>query len=868
MTELPAALVPLSAYKQFIVYKIVQRPGEKAKKVPLNPHTLRAFEKGADWQQRPELWADAATVARITSTCGPSFGIGFLLTSADPFFFVDIDGAWDGQRWSDVAAELCQRLSGAAVEVSQSGTGLHIIGTGAPPAHGCKNTALGLEFYHEARFIALTGTNAVGNAALDCTALLPELIGRYFTPGVERAKGDWTTEPVADWSGPEDDTELLARMFNAKSAAATAFGKGASLADLWTANAEALSRAYPDITGEQHRAYDASQADAALAQHLAFWTGRNCERMQRLMFLSALVREKWDRVDYIEDTIQRAADLQETVYRDKTDTAAAESLGAPKLRASSEAQREFANSIRDEKLRACASDPELREFLAQKGVTAKFWIENRGKGPEELGAALTPISELSATGPIRGGEAVRVEGYQFMGLDLQLEYFRGCVYIQDLHAIYTPSGTTLKEGQFNATYGGYVFQMDALDATSKQPWDVFTKSQAIRFPKAETGCFRPEETPGAIINIEGRQAVNLFSPVATRVVDADPAPFLNHLAKLLPGQRDREILLAYMAACVQFPGVKFQWAPLIQGVEGNGKTLFSRCVAAALGEKYTHYPIAAEIGEKFNEWLFNKLFIGIEDVFIPDHKLELIEALKPMITNDRLAMRAMQRAQVMGDNRANFILNCNDKGAMRKSRNDRRFAPFYTAQQAKEDLARDGMEGDYFPDLYGWLEGKGRYLELGAGYGYAVVTHLLKTYDIPDELNPAGVCIRAPLTSSTDEAVSMSMGPVEQEIQEAIEEGRPGFAGGWVSSHAVDKLLSNMKADRRIPRRKRRELLENLGFIYHPALNEGRAGSRTATDGGRPRLYIQAGHILATTAVEPADVVRMYDQAQTAAALT
>ena len=48
----------------------------------------------------------------------------------------------------------------------------------------------------------------------------------------------------------------------ASSSAASTFGNRASFADLWTANAEALGRAYPE-SGD--RGYDASSADAALA---------------------------------------------------------------------------------------------------------------------------------------------------------------------------------------------------------------------------------------------------------------------------------------------------------------------------------------------------------------------------------------------------------------------------------------------------------------------------------------------------------------------------------------------------------------------------------------------------------------------------
>lgn len=123
---------------------------------------------------------------------------------------------------------------------------------------------------------------------------------------------EWTTEPVPEWRGPSDDTELIRRALQSRSSA-SAFGSHAGFADLWTGNAEALGKAWP----AEGRPYDASSADAALASHLAFWTGSNCERIQRLMEQSALARDKWSRADYLSRTISGAVARQEAVFVDE-----------------------------------------------------------------------------------------------------------------------------------------------------------------------------------------------------------------------------------------------------------------------------------------------------------------------------------------------------------------------------------------------------------------------------------------------------------------------------------------------------------------------------------------------------------------------
>lgn len=852
MEAIPEALQAFCAYPQFILYKLDTRNG-KTVKLPVD---WRSGKVANALDQA--IWTDAQT-ALAAAAARPGLGIGFVLTKDDPFFFLDIDNCLqDNGEWSPLALGILSKLPGAAVEVSQSGRGLHVFGKyTSVPEHSIKNTALGLELYTADRFVALTGNvGPGGSAGSDCTDALAAVIQEYFSASGAAAAGaaaEWTDKPVAEWAGLENDDELIAKALAHENSAAV-FAGAATFRKLWEADEDALGVSYPDTS----RAYDASSADLALAQHLAFWTGSNCARMWDLMWRSELKREKWNREDYLIRTILKATARQESFHNvGRVNNEIADAYGAPKLRASSDKQRNFATNTRAEKLAACNGDETLIRRLcisAGPNSTAKFWLDNRDKTPQELAAMITPL-EVTPVATVTG-ETKRKSGYQYLSADLQEEHFAGCCYIQDRNGILIPSGAVLNRDQFNATYGGFVFQMDeSRDTTTKRAWEAFTESQVVQFAKVESGAFRPELGRGEIIYEEGRHLVNVYVPIPTERRDGDPTPMLNHLTKLLPVPRDQEIILSYMAACIQYKGVKFQWAPLLQGVEGNGKTLLARCVIFALGERYTHIPPASEIGEKFNAWLFEKLFIDIEDMYVPDHKREILEILKPMITNDRLAMRAMHRSQVMADNRANFMLNSNHRDALYTTKNDRRFCAFFTAQQELDDLKRDGMDGDYFPDLYDWLRVE----------GYAIIANYLAEYQIPDELNPATKCHRAPRTSTTDEAIKASLGGIEQEIAEAIDEGRPGFAGGLISSFAVDRLLQSKRADRTISHLKRREILKSLGYDWHPALTNGRLNDPIPGDNRKPVLYVKRGHP-AESIETAAQVAREYVRAQEAAA--
>lgn len=748
MLTLPGAFAAMAAYRQFIVYKTIPGP-KKAIKFPCDFRTGDVVSA-----HDSQVWTDAGTAIAAAVNLGQPYGVAFVFTELDPFWFLDIDNCLQADgNWSPIAVQLCQYFAGAAVEVSHSGRGLHIFGSGRPPAHKCRRDDLGLEFYTEGRFVALTGTGAVGDAAADFTHVLPAFVEAYFKPTAgDLRQAQWSDGPVPEWNGPKDDAELLRRALRSKSAD-SAFGTRASFADLFECNVPALCEAFPDpING-----YNASQADAALAQHLAFWTGCDCERIARIMRTSGLNREKWEREDYLPRTIGNAVALQGAVLMDK-------------------------------------------EIAPPPGVT------------EETGNRPTVF-----------------DGKLYASPEEQLTIFAGCVYIQDVHRVLTPLGVQLKPEQFKVAYGGQVYQMDySNEKNTRCAWEALTQNTTFRCVKVDRATFRPELPFGTIVEVDGQRMVNTYLPVDVPRAVGDPQPFIDHLEKVLPDYRDRYILLCYMAACVQHKGVKFQWAPLLQGVEGNGKTLFTRCVAEAVGRRYVHWPKASQIAKNFNAWMVGKVFYGVEDIYVPDSKREIIEELKPMITGEDLEIEGKGVDQITREICGNFMFNSNHKDAIKKTKNDRRFCVLYCAQQSAIDLQRDGMTGSYFPKLYHWLKNG----------GYAIVSELLHTMPIPDEYNPATGLQRAPVTTSTFEAVAASEGGVEQEIREAIAQELPGFCGGYISSMALDKLLMERGMARRLTHLRRKDILGSLGYIVHPGLKDGRVDNLVLPDNGKPRLFI------------------------------
>jgi len=720
-------------YKQFINWIPKVKESGKTDKIPVD-----ADRKVIDPLSPTNHLTYDDAVGRAKAM---GLGLGFVFTENDPYFFVDIDDALTRGGWSPVAQQIMAAFPGCLIEISMSKKGLHIFGRGSYPGHKCRAAEYGLELYTSKRFVALTGSGQIGNIETDGQAGLNWLVDSYFAATADVELGGWTDTPVAEWSGPDDDEDLLKIAVRANP-----FSNKVRFIDLYQGNADKLSAQYP--SGTVREPFDHSAADAALASHLAFFTGKNCERIERIMSKSALgQRDKWvSRDDYRKRTILGAVAVSDKVYY----------------------------------------------------------------RPDPVGKSAPADARV---------------GTQFLDLHGQLEHFKGCVYVIGMHRVFVPQMVRLlKPEQFRSTFGGYQFALTFDGKPTKNAFEAFTESQLYNFPKAWGTCFRPEEDPGGVITNEGVALVNTYYPVRVDRLIGDPSRFIHFLNKILPDERDRTILMSYIAACVQFPGRKFQWAPMLQGVQGNGKSFLIRVVSKAVGEKYFHSPNASDLsgnGLKFTGWMHEKLFIGIEEFYMSG-STEIQEGLKDKITNSRIEMQYKGADQFMADNRANFFLCSNFKDAVKKTKGDRRFCILYCAQQSVEDLRSSGMSGSYFPALYDWAEEE----------GYAIIAEYLHTYKIPDEFNPATYCHRAPSTTSTQESIELSLGSLEQEILEAVEEGRVGFRGGWISSIALDNLL--LERRRKCARNKRQELLFDLGYSRKCRMN-----MLSSLDGGkRPILYI------------------------------
>lgn len=227
----------------------------KVDKIPKNPFNGKNA-KAND----PQSWGTFEQAVKACDTFGFDY-LGFEF--APPYFGVDLDHCMDKLDFVDEFVETLQSYA----EISRSGDGIHIICKGKLP-EGSRRKG-GVEMYSEGRYFICTGNiyNASYAKVKECTEAVKVLHSKYLPTSVPKA--EVRREVVVDL----DDAEIIDKARSCKT--------GSLFSMLYAGEWQGI---FPSQ----------SEADLALCNQLAFWTGRNAAQMDRIFRTSGLYRKKWD----------------------------------------------------------------------------------------------------------------------------------------------------------------------------------------------------------------------------------------------------------------------------------------------------------------------------------------------------------------------------------------------------------------------------------------------------------------------------------------------------------------------------------------------------------------------------------------------
>lgn len=164
---------------------------------------------------------------------------------------------------------------------------------------------------------------------------------------------------------------------------------------------------------------------------------------------------------------------------------------------------------------------------------------------------------------------------------------------------------------------------------------------------------------------------------------------LKHFKFLIPDDRERNIVLDFIAHLVQKPGVKIRWMPVIKGGKGIGKTFIGEKIIMPMIGFGNFGKVSNElIKSDFNAWQLDKQLVVFEELDIGANRREkeqLTDRLKSFITDNILTAHRKGLDPYDTLNKANSIGFTNKEDAIIITADERRFCMIRTDAKPRRD---------------------------------------------------------------------------------------------------------------------------------------------------------------------------------------
>lgn len=713
----------------------------------------------------PSTWAEFDQVVDAF-TLGDFDGIGITIDGSDDFHGIDIDDCVVDGKLNATAKELLQKVAGYA-EVSPSGSGIKLFTRSNLAISGAKKP---IEVYRDGRYFTVTGHRIKGHTSLpadeqDVTWFVERHFGKVSAVDGDSDALALYRPPLPDWDIDRVKDELLPHIKDLESY------------EGWLKVGMAL----------HHQGQGA-------AEWMEAWddVSKGTETYNRKE-----LEDKWE--SFSEQRGRGAGALTLASLIKEANEARAEERKARfdelKERISAEGSADDLKSIICAEIQKdTAIDRLNRDVLAQL-LKTRFKALGYPVSLPEVKRLLKPKSTL----------------------DLP-HWLQDWVYIthQDVFFNLTSKRKVSVAG-FNAMFNREVGGMDTETKAAVLALDLFkipTPDKIIYLPSAPelfdlntvpcANGYDPNSPP----DVPGE-----YSKGCLEAIDVVKA----HLAMILVEPNAVETMIAWMAHNVQKPGVKIRWAPLVKGIEGDGKSVIGKLMGMVMGKVNVGTVSPSVLATQFTGWADGRCVNVLEEIRMVGHnRHDILNMVKPYITNDVITVHPKGVNEYIAPNTVNYIAFTNHADALPLDTTDRRWWVLFTPFVEQSELA-EVAGPDYFDRLHDAIERHAGGLR-----------RWLLEHPIPDWFAPNG---QAPKSAAKAQMVSLNTPDEEVVIRELIAQGAPGVHREVVSTSHLSNALAMME-DVDVPRTTAMSrMLAKLGYAKV---------TRLVKWGGRPiRLWVK-----------------------------
>lgn len=779
----------LTSVPNWLVWRLTQKPGEKKpRKVPF----YASGRPRAGTQGSPEDRAELVSYDRAVAACvkGDYTGVGIALLPGCGLLALDFDGCVDAAGVVD--ARVAAVCDGTYTEFSPSGTGIRAFMLGSVKSvkdnkAGRTDGRFDVEVFGDSGFVTVTG-----NVTPDCELFGYDSVVAEMTPAAREMyeqrfagigqRGGF--DPGA--AGPIDDdllflSKLVPRM-------------GWSLADA----RKFLMDTSPDCDRDTwlktlmavHFEMDGSPEAMELAiewsAKSAKFVGRSDVEGRWRSFgkkagAGSTITGKWLLARRSEQTAHEKYDVK-----------------AEWVAAISESTDEF--GLREKVCRQIAKDARIgeieREALAQVLVD-KF---------KSLGTKY-PIAQCRKM--IAEKSAPRIDKSQLP------DWLAGWVYVSDDDQFYkVDSDEWLTMQGFNARFNRELPSDEDGNIGKTASW---TALEDFAIQNVTRAMYLP--WGGKIFEFEGVQVVNKYRPSSVPVPVAKLSPtgrlavevVMRHIEIITGGRKEvTQTFVDWLAHNVQRPGVKVRWAPLVKGVEGDGKSVLGSLLAAVMGRVNVRNVSPKVLGTDFTGWAEASCVVVLEEIKLTGHnRYDILNSLKPFVTNDSIPIHRKGKDEYEAVNTSNYIAFTNFADALPLGETDRRwwilFTPFQNSSEMEAVVVQKfgvGGLGAYFDQLHDVINSH-----------RAELRRWLLDHKISENFKPNG---SAPLTEEKAVMIGMSISPEEDAVREVLETGGEGVCEELLSSSCLSALMTVIAPEVALKTTSMMRVLSKLGYTRMP----------------------------------------------------
>lgn len=298
--------------------------------------------------------------------------------------------------------------------------------------------------------------------------------------------------------------------------------------------------------------------------------------------------------------------------------------------------------------------------------------------------------------------------------------------------------------------------------------DIITQIQRGKYPMKKFEALVYAPGIGEFPDGPTGPRYNIWRPSGVVPKPGDVAAFLDHMAYLVPDETERDHVLDYLSLVVQPAAPKVNFALLIRGRQGTGKSWLGQLLVRMIGERNVVMPSNEEVLSRWTGWLEGRQ-LGILEEMMTSGRQDVANRLKTVISEPTVRIEDKGCKIYSIPNRTNLICFTNHDDALPIEHGDRRWLVVFSPAEPRSE--------SYYSDLFAYLDADGP----------SAVKHMLLNRAV--KLNPKGV---APTTVGKQDMRRLALSEAEAFLLDRFEQKAAPFDFDLVR---LDDLVAAVPAE-------------------------------------------------------------------------